>query len=46
MLRAQQDLFLDDMTLEEVLRRIGVPVHVIENTGSALADVLLNGLGG
>ena len=46
MLRAQQDLFLDDMTLEEVQSRIGVPVHIIENTGSALADVLLNGLGG
>lgn len=46
MLRAQQDLFLDDMSLEEVRAQIGVPVHVIENTGSALADVLLNGLGG
>lgn len=46
MLRAEQDKFLDDMTIEDVRAQLGVPVHVIENTGSALADVLLNGFGG
>jgi putative radical SAM enzyme (TIGR03279 family) len=46
MLRAEGDLFLDGMTLEEVQARIGVPLHVVENNGSALADVLLNGFGG
>ena len=46
MLRAEQDLFLDDMTLDEVQEKIGVPIHVIENNGAALADALLNGFGG
>lgn len=46
MLRAEGDLFLDDMTLEEVQARIGIPLHVVENNGSALAEALLNGFGG
>ena len=46
MLRAEQDLFLDDMTLDEVQEKIGVPIHVVENNGAALADALLNGFGG
>lgn len=46
MLRAEQDLFLDDMSLEQVQQEIGVPIHVVENNGAALADALLNGFGG
>ena len=46
MLRAEQDLFLDDMSLEQVQQAIGVPVRVVENNGAALADALLNGFGG
>ena len=46
MLRAEQDLFLDDMSIEQVQQAIGVPVRVVENNGAALADVLLNGFGG
>ena len=46
MLRAEQDLFLDDMSIEQVEQALGVPVRVVENNGAALADALLNGFGG
>ncbi len=46
MLRAEQDLFLDNKTLLDVEEAIGVPVHVVENDGAVLADVLLHGIGG
>ena len=43
MLRAEGDLFLDDMTLSEVRAAVGAPVRVIENTGAALAEALCTG---
>ena len=46
MLRAEGDKFLDDMTLEELRQQLGAPVCVLENTGEALAEALLNGVGG
>ena len=46
MLRAEGDKFLDDMTLEELRGQLGAPVCVLENTGEALAEALLNGVGG
>ncbi len=36
MLRAEGDLFLDDMTLRDVQARIRSPLRVVENTGEAL----------
>lgn len=46
MLRAEGDKFLDDMTLDQVRQQLGAPVCVLENTGEALAEALLNGVGG
>ena len=46
MLRAEQDLFLDDKTLDDVEEAIGARLYVVENDGAALADVLLHGIGG
>ena len=43
MLRAEGDLFLDDMTLSDVRAAVGAPVRVIENTGAALAEALCTG---
>ena len=38
MLRHERDKFLDDMTLEEVSRALGVPVTPVENDGYELYD--------
>ena len=46
MLRAEQDLFLDDMSIDQVREALGCPVHIVENNGAALAEVLCNGFGG
>ena len=46
MLRAEQDLFLDDMSIDDVRSAIGRPIYVIENNGAALAEALCNGFGG
>ena len=35
MIRNEGDLFLDDMTLDEVRRRLPAPLRVVENTGTA-----------
>ncbi len=40
MLREHTDRFLDDVTLEEVQRTLGVPLRVVENTGEALFRAL------
>lgn len=37
MLKADEDIFLDDMTLEELGQRLGVPTVRVGNTGDALA---------
>ena len=36
MLRHEQDRFLDDLTLEELQSRLGVPVTAVENDGWTL----------
>ena len=41
MLRADGDVFLDDMTPEELSRRLGVPVKPSKNDGYELARALL-----
>ncbi len=41
MLRADGDIFLDDMTPEELSRRIGVPVRPSPNDGEALLGAML-----
>ena len=40
MLRENTECFLDDMTLEEVQRKIGKPVRIVENTGEAFIRAL------
>ena len=40
MLRHEQDRFLDDVTLEEVTQKLGVPVRVCETDGGSLLDAL------
>ena len=40
MLRAGEDVFLDDMTVEELSQALGVPVRRVENTGDALAAAI------
>jgi len=40
MLRENTECFLDDMTLEEVRRKIGKPVRIVENTGEAFIRAL------
>ena len=40
MLRENTESFLDDMTLQEVINRIGKPVHVVENNGNAFIRAL------
>ena len=40
MLRAGEDVFLDDMTLEELSSALGVPIRRVENTGEALAAAI------
>lgn len=40
MLKSGEDIFLDDMTLEELGRKLGVPAVRVENTGDALAAAI------
>jgi len=41
MLRHEGDMFLDNMTVEELERRLGVPLRAVDNDGCALLDALL-----
>ncbi|MDD5953187.1 MAG: DUF512 domain-containing protein [Oscillospiraceae bacterium] len=41
MLRHEKDLFLDDVSIEEVERRLGVPVKTVANEGQSLLDAVL-----
>ncbi|MBE6589365.1 MAG: DUF512 domain-containing protein [Ruminococcaceae bacterium] len=41
MLRADGDVFLDDMSPEELSRQLGVPVRAVKNEGDALLAALL-----
>ena len=40
MLRENTECFLDDMTLEDVRKRIGKPVRIVENTGDSFIRAL------
>ena len=40
MMRAGEDVFLDDMTLEELSSRLGVPCRRVGNTGEALVRAI------
>ena len=39
-LKQDEDIFLDDMTLEQLRKELGVPVTPVENTGEALLRAL------
>ena len=41
MLKHDEDIFLDDMTLAQLAQRLGVSVIATENTGEALLQTLL-----
>ena len=41
MLRAGEDVFLDDMTLDEATRQLGIPIIPVERSGDALLDTLI-----
>ncbi len=41
MLKSGEDVFLDDVTLEELSRALGVPARRVPNTGEALAAAIL-----
>lgn len=41
MLKAQEDVFLDDMTVAELSGALGVPVYRMENTGEAMLAAFL-----
>ena len=43
MLRHEQDVFLDDISVEEVERELGVPVRIVANEGQSLLDAVLGG---
>ena len=40
MLRAGEEVFLDDTTLEQVVRALGMPVIPVDRPGDALVDAL------
>ena len=40
MLRAGEEVFLDDTTLEQVVRALGMPVIPVNRSGDALVDAL------
>ena len=42
MLRSGENVFLDDVTVEDVQNRLKVPVHVVEEPGSELVKAVLN----
>jgi len=42
MLRDQEDVFLDDMTLEAVQRQVGMPIVKVGRRGDELLDALMN----
>ena len=42
MLRHENDMFLDSVTLEELSKKLGIKVRVIKTEGAALVDALIN----
>ena len=43
MFRAQEDVLLDDMTLEQLRQTLQVPIEAVENDGAALVQALAKG---
>ena len=43
MFRAQEDVFLDDMTLEQLRQTLRIPIEAVENEGAALVQALAKG---
>ena len=43
MLRSEEDMFLDDMTPDSLGERLGVAVSIIQSSGEALANTLMEG---
>ena len=43
MLRAEGDVFLDDVSTEDVQRELGVELVVVQNDGAALLDAIVGG---
>ncbi len=41
MLRYHENVFLDDVTIEEVERELGVPLLFVEQDGAQLCDAML-----
>ena len=41
--RADEDVFLDDMSLLELQQALGVPVRTLENDGEAFVEALCQG---
>ena len=41
MLRKGENIFLDDITLDEAVRRLGIPITPVADDGAALLDALL-----
>jgi len=42
-LKADEDVFLDDITLDEITEKLGVPVIAVETNGQALTEAIANG---
>ena len=40
MLRHEQDMFLDDVTLEEAQAALGTPIQVVENDGFSVLSAM------
>jgi NifB/MoaA-like Fe-S oxidoreductase len=41
MLKSDEDIFLDDITVTDVERELGVKVLVVENSGQAFVSALM-----
>ncbi len=42
MLRRDEDVFLDDVTVSQASEQLGVPVTAVQNTGEALLEAIIN----
>ncbi|MDO4295265.1 MAG: DUF512 domain-containing protein [bacterium] len=42
MLRSDEDVFLDDVTVEEVQKTLQVPVNIVKSSGQDFVDAILN----
>ena len=43
MLKADEDIFLDDYTVKDVADALQVPVHIVKSSGQDLIDAVLEG---